>query len=292
MMVKILKSIMLSFVVLLVSCNDDFTNDIEDEHAISVRNPFVDLNTSTEVQAVLPLVNNKLNYELIFTDEFEAFDRRKWEMNNSFKSRASRINIGVTQWFWRPSNVSYSEGNLVLKSSKENSNTMFCGAVYSNNLYEFSYGYVETKIKIAETDFGTHTAFWLQGDNMGNVDDSGADGAEIDVFESAWLGDYTKSVIHIDGYGAHKSASTKKWDAPNIHEGYHIYGLLWTPTKMEVYYDSELKITYTGKWIPKVNEFLWLSTGASFGGVATFKDRSIGAYTEAKVDYIRVWQHK
>lgn len=229
---------------------------------------------------------------MVFTDEFETFDRKKWEKNNSEKSRAARNNIGISEWYWKPSNVSYKNGNLVLKSSKESSNTLYCGSVYSNNLYEFKYGYIETKIEIAETKFGTHTAFWLQGDNMGNIDDSGADGAEVDVFESAWLDDYTKSVVHIDGYGANKSANTRKWDAQNIHEGYHIYGLLWTPTKMEIYYDGVLKTTYMGKWVPQVDEFLWLSTGASFGGVANFEDRNIGDYTEAKVDYIRVWQQK
>ena len=46
----------------------------------------------------------------------------------------------------------------------------------------------------------------------------------------------------------------------------------------------------SSKLQPKVEEFLWISTGASFGGTADFTSRAVGSSTEAKVDYIRVWR--
>lgn len=280
---------------IISSCSDDNKTSPDDEIYYSEEpasdelSKFVDPITISNIKPLLSSTSTN-KWKLTFSDEFEAFDTSKWTKSNSTSSRAARTNIGINEWFWKPDNVSFENGKLMLKSSKFNENTLYCGSINSNSKFEFKYGYIETSIEIAETKFGTHTAFWLQGENMGNVDGSGADGAEIDVFESAWLGEYTKSVVHIDGYGAQKAANTKQWNAPNIHKGYHTYGLLWTSTKMEIYYDGVLKATYTDKWIPKVNEFLWLSTGASFGGEADFTSRGIGDFTNAKVDYIRVWE--
>ncbi|MCK4999189.1 MAG: hypothetical protein KAS23_06630, partial [Anaerohalosphaera sp.] len=73
--------------------------------------------------------------------------------------------------------------------------------------------------------------------------------------------------------------------------GYHTYGIEWTHDYMRIYYDGVLKTQYTGsKWIPRVSEYIWLSDGASFGDVGTFASEPIGWLTDAKVDYVRVWQ--
>jgi len=60
---------------------------------------------------------------------------------------------------------------------------------------------------------------------------------------------------------------------------------------MKIYYDGVHKVTYTGIWVPQVAEWLWLSTGASFGDIGTFADEPVGWLTSAKVDYVRVWQY-
>lgn len=278
------------------SCGDNKTSPDDeiyysDDPTEGELSKFVDPSTISNIKPFLPSVNTD-KWKLTFSDEFNAFDSDKWNKSNSVTCRAARTNIGIDKWFWKPENVSYKNGNMVLKSSKFDSNTLYCGSILSNNLFEFKYGYIETSIEIAETIFGTHTAFWLQGDNMGNIDGTGNDGAEIDVFESAWVDEYTKSVVHIDGYGSTKKANTKRYDTPDIHSGYHTYGLLWDEDKLEIYYDGKFMVRYDGIWVPKVKEFLWLSTGASFGGVADFKSRVVGAFTEAKVDYIRVWEMK
>lgn len=234
------------------------------------------------------------NWKMTFSDEFNdtEIDGSKWWVLNSAKSRNPRPGLGITQWFWRPQNTWETDGNLVLRVQKFNENTMTCGSVNSNNRFEKAFGYYETRIKIAQADKGTHTAFWFQGDNMFNVDGTGRDGAEIDVFESAWTGDYTKSVIHIDGYGAEHQSNTKRYETPGLHEGFHTFGLLWTPDALKIYYDGELKITYDDpKWIPQVPQYIWLSDGASFGFSGdNFTREPIGTLTHAYVDYVRVWE--
>ena len=59
---------------------------------------------------------------------------------------------------------------------------------------------------------------------------------------------------------------------------------------MKIYYDGVLKVTYTGIWVPRTNEWLWLSVGASFGDIGTFTSEANGLLTSAYVDYVRVWQ--
>ncbi len=283
--IKVLFLSMLSLV--FFSCNDD--------NGTSPDDPRFD-DTGEVTSAAKPFLNsvNTSGWTMMFEDDFDKLEQTKWTVNNSGRSRNPRPNVGINQWFWKPQNVSFKDGNLILRSEKVGEDTMHCGGIYTFEKFEFTYGYIEAKIDIAETFFGTHTALWLQGENMGNVDGTGNDGAEIDVFESAWIGDYTKSVIHIDGYGKDHKANTRRWDAPNLHSGFHTFGLLWKENVLEVYYDGEFKTRYQGIWVPKVEEFLWLSTGASFGGPSNtnFSERKVGEFTEAKVDYIRVWKVK
>lgn len=50
-------------------------------------------------------------------------------------------------------------------------------------------------------------------------------GCEIDITETVYQGDFTEAVIHYDGYDAHhKSVASDKRPAPNIHDGFHVFG--------------------------------------------------------------------
>ena len=246
-------------------------------------------------QNILP-ENNQIGskWKLDFSDEFngEAVNTQKWTVNVSTKSRAARPKLGISDWFWKSENVWLENGSLILQVKKHDYNTMYCGSIFSSGKYETKYGYFEARIKIADASKGTHTAFWLQGDGMSNVDGTANDGAEIDIFESAWLEDYTKCVVHIDGYGANHQANTKKFDTPGIHEGFHTWGFHWTENFMKIYYDGQLKASYTDpKWVVRSNEYLWLSDGASFGFEGDhFTREPVGVLTRAEVDYIRVWK--
>lgn len=254
------------------------------------------VDVDTPEDALPENLNTGSNWTLDFSDEFNgtSLDLSKWTAQKSTRSRTPRPSLGIADWWWKDENVSLNSGNLELKVEKHDANTMYCGSINSRNKYESTYGYIEARIKIADVTKGTHTALWMQGNNMGNIDGTGMDGAEIDVFESAWLGDFTKSVVHIDGYDAKHQSNTKRFNTPGIHSGYHIWGLHWTPDFMKVYYDGKLMITYAAPlWIPQVKEYLWLSNGASFGfpaGSNNFINQPTGFLTNAYVDYIRVWK--
>lgn len=262
---------------------------------------FIDPNTPTNAKPV-GIIGN---WNLDFSDEFNdtKINNLKWNTTISAASRGARTNLGVTNWWWKAQNAFLNgTGDLVLRGTKVNSTTMYCGSVDSKNLYEPTYGYLEARIQVAKTAKGNHTAFWLQGHNQGNVDNSGADGAEIDIFESAWVTNNTGVAIHFDGYGSSKKNYGFSYNALNIHNGYHVFGLLWTPTYLEVYYDgvkvvsknvnrsSTLTVDTNGyPVVPQVPEWLWLSVGASFGD-GDFQSQSVGTLSDALVDYVRVYK--
>lgn len=247
------------------------------------------------------------NWVLDFSDEFNGpnLDLSKWYKSVSTQTRAPRANLGVTDWRWIADNAFLNNnGQLVLRATKINNSTMRCGSIESRGLYEVQYGYLEARIKIAKTAKGNHTAFWLQGENQSNVDNSAADGAEVDIFESAWVTNTTKAVVHYDGYGVDKKNHTIPFNVPNIHnEEFHTFGLLWTANSMDIYYDG-VKMTssqannplpFTTKpglghdLVPKVKEWLWLSVGASFGD-GDFQSQPNGLLSDALVDYVRVYK--
>ena len=259
----------------------------------------VDPNTEVGVMPYQPFGDVLGNsWELVFSDEFngQEVDLKKWNIDNSSKSRAARERLGIDEWYWKPENVYLKDGNLVLEVHKTGDGIMTNGSINSANKFTTQYGYMECRVKIAQADKLSHTAFWLQGPNMANVNGRGNDGAEIDIFESAHNKYYVQTNLHYDGYndGQHKSVGGR-FSTPGIHDDFQVIGLLWTDKYLKIYYNGILKYTYNDtNVIPFVQEYLWLSNGASFGEDLPdngFDSFEIGKLTESKFDYVRVWRY-
>ena len=240
---------------------------------------------------VLP-ANNQIgeDWQLAFSDEFngEAVDFNKWTILDQYRGAVTKH--GIKEWYFKPENVAVSNGNLILKNTKVGTDIMNCASVYSNKKYFMKYGYAEARVKIADTNAGALTAFWLQSNTMSNVDGTGNDGAEIDIFESAYVTDEMITTIHIDGYAEDHQQKSYRYVTPGIFDGYHTWGCLWDENSVKIYYDGKLTAEFDGTWIPQVEEFLYLSTVATFGEKAFFKDRQPDSWlSEACFDYVRVW---
>jgi len=116
-------------------------------------------------EGVLP-DTGQTGWTLVFSDEFNgsSLNTSKWGIDVSTRSRAPRSDRGISDWWWVEENVSLDgSGNLVLDVTKQDSNTMYCGSISSDGLYEPKYGYLEARIQIGDSTKDTHTAFWLQG---------------------------------------------------------------------------------------------------------------------------------
>lgn len=277
---------------------------------IVVDSAFIDNKTPQNIQPYLLDANGQPlkkavtadapnGYALVFSDEFNAsaVNPLKWNIEVSPKSRDPRPDKGIGSWFFKADQIEVDGSALLLKATKLNASTMYCGALTSTNKYEPRFGYMEVRIDNADIEKAVHTAFWLQGQNQGQVDGTGNDGCEVDIFESAFTkGSHTQSTLHWDGYGASTKAWTKHWDnagtyGEDIHTGYHIIALEWTATSLRFYYDGKRMFDYTGVGLPLVKEYLLLSVGASFGD-GEFTSRPVGLLTQAKVDWIRVYTKK
>jgi beta-glucanase (GH16 family) len=254
----------------------------------SDKSPFVDPKTPANAMPV----SGGTGWKLMFSDEFNtnSLDTSKWGIDVSASSRSSRLERGISDWWWKAENVSLDGSNVVLAVVKHDSNTMYCGSISSDGIYEPTYGYMEARVQIADTRKDTHTAFWMQSPTMGTVDGTAYDGAEIDIFESPYTNDTATTTVHIDGYGTDHRATGGSFSAPGLHSGFHVFGLEWNATSMKVYYDGVLKRTFTGTWVSQTNQYLWLSDGASFYDIGTFTNEPIGFLTSAKFDYVRAWQ--
>tara|TARA_R110002049_G_scaffold263116_1_gene439263 strand:- start:25609 stop:27231 length:1623 start_codon:yes stop_codon:yes gene_type:complete len=253
-------------------------------------------------------------WTLDFSDEFETMELEAsvWKKSFSSKTRNPRNQPtqGIDDWWFKPENVSVDgSDNLVLTGTKVDDNTMYCGSVETVESYQPTYGYFEARIKIASTEKGNHTAFWLTSATQGNIGNGAADGAEIDIFESTYVADRTAAVIHYDGYGPEKGTYTVPYLTPGIHDGFHVYGLHWTPTFMDLYYDGKKVVSnnsnrplpftvhpFSSKdginpdpLVPQVPEWIWLSVGASFND-GNFQAQDVGRLSDALVDYVRVFK--
>ena len=281
-------------------------------HSLASQSNLIDPATPTNQK---PTGTVSGDWEIEFSDEFNETsisvpNTNRWIISESTKSRGlSNRDPAISDWWWKKDNVKVNgQGQLELEGEKFDHNTMHCGSVETKNLYEPTYGYFEVRIKIAETAKANHTAFWFQGHNQGNVDSSAEDGVEIDVFESAWVTNNVKTVLHYDGYGNSSKSYAVPYNTPNLHTGYHIFGLHWTPDFLQTYYDG-VPVTSTNstkvfpivtnkssknfgdKLVPQIPEWMWLSVGASFGD-GDFGNQPLGTLSVAKIDWVRAYKLK
>lgn len=235
------------------------------------------------------------NWQLSFSDEFEGteVDLNKWNIDNSTASREPRPNIGVEEWYWRPSNVEVKDGNLLLHVYKTGATSMECGCINSANKYHTAFGFFECCMKIANPNYGSHTAFWLfpqYGYDANNIIENGAEKAEVDIVETPWTTDNAQVAVHL--HKEQRESKAIKYSTPNIHQGYHTFALWKTEKFMRVYYDGTLVAEHTDpKWIPLVESFMYVSDGAHWQR-ADFQGQNMGYLTSAKIEYVRVWKQK
>jgi beta-glucanase (GH16 family) len=191
-------------------------------------------------------------YEIFWKDDFDGnrLDTAKWNVRG-IGPRA----LG----FVSPEAVTVEGGCLKLQAFKRN-DSMYIGAVGSQKHFETSYGYFECRAELQRSP-GVWAAFWLQSPRLAEGDNPVVSGAEIDIMEFfKKLGlDIVSHNVHWGPYGPnqHTTHGMQSY-LSGISQGFHLFGLEWTPDKYIFYVDG-YKFYEVTEGVSKIDEYIILS---------------------------------
>jgi len=172
--------------------------------------------------------------------------------------------------------ASTSAGDATCTSNK----TWTSGKFTSYGKKHFTYGYFEARLKMP-TGGGTWPAFWTLGSNINTV--SWPSCGELDIMEFAGNNPFvnTSAAHYRNSSGNHEYKMGALNNSVGLAQGYHNYGMLWTPTEVTMYIDDRqvfnVKKGDTGltNWpfgpnaqgvAPKMYVIFNLAMGGSYGG--------------------------
>lgn len=232
--------------------------------------------------------------ELIFEEQFDGnkLNESNWnyELGNGCPNLCGWGNN--ERQSYTNENVAVKDGNLIITATKE-SESYKSGRITTKNKFEFQYGTIEVRAKLALGQ-GVWPAIWMLGSNISEV--GWPKSGEIDIME--YVGK-TPHEIHTtlhaqDSYG--QSKNTKITAIKEIEDGFHIYKCEWTQKAISFYIDGNLVYTFA----PELkNENVWpfdqpfyvilnLAVGGNFGGPEV--DDTIFPQ-EFVVDYVKVYKN-
>lgn len=218
------------------------------------------------------------SWTLAWHDEFNGstLDESKWNRLGDWKRR---------EGYWSKEDAFLSgNGTLILRTRKD-VDRFTCGAINTQGKFERAFGYFVARCK-APRQPGHWPAFWIMGPGVGKIGDAGRDGTEIDIMEMPWRDGKVTFNLHWDGYGAeHRSAGTNTV-IPALMDGFHDYGLLWTPEEYVFYVDGREVWRSRAGGVCQTPEYLKLTEEiGNWGG-----DITHATLPDAfEVEYVRVY---
>uniref|UniRef100_A0AC34RGJ6 GH16 domain-containing protein n=1 Tax=Panagrolaimus sp. JU765 TaxID=591449 RepID=A0AC34RGJ6_9BILA len=233
------------------------------------------------------------NMVLAWSDEFngDSIDRNKWNFdmgtnNNGWGNNEPQCYTD------RPQNAYVSNGCLVIQALREN----YGGCSYTSarlktqGKFSVKYGKFEMRAKLPSGQ-GMWPAFWLLGDNIGQVGWPAC--GEIDIME--FIGKDPKNV-HGATHGSGFDTCNSYYNG-NGFSDWHTYAANWQPypDRIEFSVDGNIYKTVTpadthGHWpFNDQNMFiiLNLATGGNWPG---YPDGSTQFPQQFVIDYVRVYE--
>lgn len=251
-------------------------------------------------------------FELVWEDDFNssALDTSVWSGHQVKQGNTTMRKGG----YWNLDFVTVRDGNLHISTKyypdgyKGNGlpGWYSCG-ITSRYAVKQTFGYFEVRC-ILPKGSGVWSAFWMTCTGVTNVDGSGTDGAEIDIFESSFYSQPTSTErnrvttnIHFDGYGAEKQSTNvcRPYITTNDpYSEYNTYGVEWNENEYIFYING----TETGRssfgGTSCVDEWLMLTVevggnnGVAADSWAGKKPETDAVISDFIVDYVRVYQYK
>lgn len=233
---------------------------------------------------------NPDGWTLTFEDNFNTLDRTKWKTNNVGNNHLRRVA------YYADDCLIVKNGKLIIRTEyRENGEYgkgWYTGWLESStkgerhdgyNGFSQCEGYFECRCKVPKA-LGIWSAFWLMPDEgvaftADDIQNTGADGAEIDVMESPFTfkkfnSNITQHAIHCDGYDERlKSAASPILKVKSIYDDFHTYAVEWNKDEYIFYVDGyETWRTNHLNATSKIREYIILSV-------------EVAGYTENNVFY-------
>ena len=233
---------------------------------------------------------NLNDYKIVWQDEFNgtSLDTSKWK----YETGASGWGNNELQNYIDDGRTTVvSDGTLKIKVFKENNEWKSARINSKTNL---KYGYIEARMKITDKK-GAWPAFWMLGENIGNV--SWPDCGEIDIMENApsTFGDgKVFGTLHARGHHGGAGISIGSKTIENLSSEWHTCAVLWTEEKITLYIDGVKKNSYnsdgtTENWPYNQNFYILLNLAIG-GDLGNTADAASLTDAQFEIDYVRWYQ--
>ena len=244
-------------------------------------------------------------FELTFSDEFDGeLDRSVWSGHYQYGNKT----VSRKGSYWNQYLAETKDGNLVIPVVYLEDGMGGEGAGWYSagidtdadapNGFSQKFGYFECRC-ILPAGADIWSAFWLMNSGVFDVDGSGQDGTEIDIFESDGYEEFynrnVSSNLHFDGYGdAHQKLGAKRFLLKNNpYEEYNTYGLEWNEDEYIFYINGVETFRTSFGGVSQNPEYLILSVEMrGEDGIPSERANAPADGAEFIVDYVRVYQYK
>jgi beta-glucanase (GH16 family) len=246
---------------------------------------------------------------LIWSDEFNdaTIDHSTWTYNVG----GSGFGNGELQYYTaRPENARIENGSLVIEARRETysgGKAFTSSRLTSHGRFAFTYGTLEARIKLPDVDNGLWPAFWLLGNNIGQLNWPAC--GELDIMEVGRRDGFLAGVVN------RRVVSNAFWDfngnqadfggfidaAVDLYQDYHLFRMDWTPTAIRTYLDGTniWTIDISNPGLASVEEFhepMFIIANLAVGGwnfIEITDPAQITAPFPGKmyVDYIRLYDN-
>ncbi len=225
---------------------------------------------------------------MVWQDEFNtdgAPDASKWTMevgnNNGWGNNEAQ--------YYKADNATVSGGTLKITAKKEASNGFqyTSARMKTEGKFDFKYGRVEMRAKLPAGG-GTWPALWMLGSDYQT--NSWPACGEIDIMEH--VGNQPNVIhgtLHYPGASG-GNANTGTTTINNATGDFHIYSLVWSPTKIRFLVDGTVYKTFINSSATVFNHNFFLIFNVAMGG--NMGGAIDPAFTQGamEVDYVRVYQ--
>ena len=223
----------------------------------------------------------KLGYKLVWKDEFKGnkLNPQKWAIRGVGPRGIAFVSEEA---------VKVEDGYLKLYALKKG-DSLLGSAVGTEGLFMSKYGYYECRAQLQKSP-GVWAAFWIQSTEIAKGEDPAVFGAEIDIFEFfKKLGtDIVSHNVHW-AYGPNQRTTRGMQSyLKGVSEGFHTFGLEWTPEKYIFYIDG-YKFYEVTQGISHIEEYIILSMEYP----STHEEIKNTVFPDVFiVDYVKVYRRK